>query len=106
MIGVAQMWIGLNFMYQVVLGWVLGGLALSLFLKYERLFTVMVHEHFARSELKPNLAFALFSTVFLTALGIIPYGLVSKTFSYPESWKTNAAIQCSPIAMVFSLDPV
>mmetsp|Transcript_25537 Transcript_25537/g.33379 ORF Transcript_25537/g.33379 Transcript_25537/m.33379 type:complete len:461 (-) Transcript_25537:165-1547(-) len=92
--GICQIWIGLNFAYQMFVGWAIALLILCVFMKVEKVLGVMVNEHFTRSDLRSNILLGIGFSVLMTALSLVPYGVVSKNFQVPDEWQQNYSAKC------------
>jgi len=101
--GICQMWVGLNFLYQIFCAWMLAAVILLIFYSLEGVLHVIVDEHLARSELRFSNRFAVTCSLALLGLALVPYFITFATFKLQESWQNNYCAHCSRIDLTTTL---
>jgi membrane-associated phospholipid phosphatase len=100
-IGFSRLYLGMHFLGDVLVGWLIGGLYLLLFIRLDR----PVSDWLARQSLSRLLIAAALTSLVIVLLAVIP-GLALQSFPIPAEWAANAlaATPDDPIAPL-SLDP-
>jgi len=99
LIGFSRMYLAVHFPHDVLVGWILGGLTLWLFLLFwERAAAWLKQKSMAQQILT---AFIV-SMVFVLLGGLLVYGL--RGYSVPAEWMTNAARAGDPLPAPVSME--
>lgn len=88
MIGLSRVWLGVHYTVDIIAGWLLGGVILLLFFRFER----PVGDWVSRWGIPAQIALVLMVSLGLTFLGMVIRNNITVTWQLPSEWLQNVAI--------------